>query len=76
MVNYVLVCDVTDNGRLYYYEGYFVDNISVNSNEYTKAAKLCYKSEAEKLCNIINEVGGPFKYHVEEHAYFVDAEIK
>jgi hypothetical protein len=66
----VLVCDVSDNGRLYYYCGYFKKGIPVNSNDYTKAMKIPYPKEAQALCDLINnQENSSFKYHVEEHAY-------
>lgn len=69
-MDFVLVCDVSDNGQLYYYCGYFENGMPVNSNDYTVAAKTPYKNEAEILCTKINNLKKcPFKYHVEEHAY-------
>lgn len=77
--DYVLVVDVTDNGQLYYYTGYYSlyggDKIPIpaNTQDYAKALKIAYKDEAELLCETINritEFSSPFRYHVEEHAYF------
>jgi len=73
ILNYVLVCDVTDNGRLYYYTGHFSTNgmysLPVNTNEYTEAMKLSFKDEAEMCCKKLNENNKSFTYHVEEHMY-------
>ena len=68
-ISYVLVTDVTDNGKLYYYQGYFLNGRPVNGNEYTEAMKIPFKDEAQFICNLINMQPTPFKYHVEEHAY-------
>jgi len=76
-----LVTDVSDNGQLYYYCGYFKDaffpknvqkvvKIPANTNNYMLAMKIPYKEEAELICEKINEQHMmPFKYHVERHMY-------
>ena len=75
---YSLVCDVTDNGQLYYYTGYFkpVDINSVlarwlpeNTNDYIRAAKFAFSEEAEMLAINMNKQQTTFQYHVEEHMY-------
>lgn len=75
-VSYSLVCDVSDNGQLYYYAGYFVSSnnehvpaIPVNTNDYSKALKLPFRDEAQQLCDDINKLKIPFRYTVEEHIY-------
>lgn len=69
-VDYVLVLDVSDNTKLYYYSGYYQHGMPINTQEYTEAVKFPYKDEAQLLCNKINNQKGAFQYHVEEHAYF------
>lgn len=81
IVSYVLVCDVSDNGQLYYYTGYFsqlkLNNggkikdifFPVNDTDYTLAVKLQFKDEAQTLCDNLNRISDTFKYHVEDHMY-------
>jgi len=79
-IDYVLVSDVSDNGNLYYYAGYFTlaqrrFSIPANTQKYTEALKISYKDEAESLCKKINGLKTAFKYHVEEHMYMNKIEI-
>ncbi len=74
-VDYVLVSDVSSDGQLSYYTGYFKlvkkrFSMPVNSSKYTEALKIAYKNEAQTLCDNINKQKCGFSYHVEEHAYF------
>jgi hypothetical protein len=70
MVDYVLVSDVSDNGMLYYYCGYFEGGIPINTLKYEKAMKIPYQKEAQEICDRVNAMKNcPFKYHVEEHMY-------
>jgi hypothetical protein len=75
MLCYVLVVDVSDNGKLYYYRGYFnfsrPINLSFpeNSNEFDEAMKCTDQETANRICEAINKMETPFKYHVEEHMY-------
>lgn len=70
-VDYVLVVDVSDNGRLYYYAGYYNENfIPENTQDYNEAFKIENEEEANSVCIKLNELDkSPFKYHVEEHSY-------
>lgn len=79
-VIYVLVADVSDNGRLYYFDGlrydldYFIKTskklaVPINTQEFNKSKKFIDKQQAEKICEYVNEEQKSFKYHVEEHSY-------
>lgn len=68
--SYSLVTDVTDNGQLYYYGGYFAFSNPFNTNNYSLALKIPFKEEAEELCKKLNVHNKLFTYHVEEHQYF------
>jgi len=76
--SWVLVCDVTDNGKLYYYMGYFTEVYfgpgdtplyPNNTNDYVFAMKIPFKDEAQHICDEINKLDTPYKYHVEGHQY-------
>ncbi len=74
IVSYVLVPNESQS-TIMYYAGFFIPSncdgvlLSHNTVNYDKAAKFCFRDEAEDLCNIINGLKCPFKYHVEEHMY-------
>lgn len=68
-VSYVLVTDVTDNGRLYYYAGYYKFSRPYNTNDYTEALKIPFEDEAQTLCDSLNRHNKSFTYHVEDHMY-------
>lgn len=72
VISYVLVSDVTDNGQLYYYTGYYKGFSPNNTNNYVEAMKIPFKDKAQSICDKLNdpkEYFLTFKYHVEEHAY-------
>lgn len=65
-MEYVLVCDVSDNGKYYYYCGYYENGVPVNTNTFSKAMVVSTYSLAKSICeNINNQKNCPFKYFVE-----------
>lgn len=72
MICYVIVLDVSDNGKPYYYRGFFNPRnfLPSNTNEFDFAMKCSDKISTDMICNEINLMEkNPFKYHVEEHIY-------
>jgi hypothetical protein len=76
VLSYVLVPNtLPDNGKLYYYVGYFqvvkfknkIISVAQSSDDYSKAMKIPFKDEAEEICLGLNKNTDGEKFHVEEH---------
>ena len=73
---YVIVCDVSDNGQLYYWCVKKIKDHYIHSTWFDDAVKYPTHEEAQKTCDIINKISTNFKYHVEEHMYCDNDDIQ
>lgn len=70
--NLVLVMYLRKGDVPHYYTGRYVNRAVEDTLDYTKAVKMLFEDEAEKLCVLINADSG-YTWKVEEHAYYPES---